>query len=107
MLKFKTKHFLTGEELMRGELLALLDEAEALKKERPKHSAPGAADKTLVMLFEKPSLRTRISFTVAMQELGMNVAEASERTGVPADVAQRIDQRVRSVAWKHVVPHAL
>jgi len=44
---------------------------------------------------------------VAMQELGMNVAEASERTGVPADVAQRIDQRVRSVAWKHVVPHAL
>ncbi len=44
---------------------------------------------------------------VAMQELGMDVAEAAQRTGVPVDVAQRIDDRVRSVAWKHVVPHAL
>jgi nicotinamidase/pyrazinamidase len=44
---------------------------------------------------------------VAMQDLGMDVAEASARTGVPADVADRIDRRVQSVAWKHVVPHAL
>jgi nicotinamidase/pyrazinamidase len=44
---------------------------------------------------------------VAMQDLGMDVDGASQRTGVPVEVARRIDDRVRSVAWKHVVPHAL
>src|SRR5262249_6342294 len=44
---------------------------------------------------------------IAMQDLGMSIAEASARTAVPADVAERIDARVRAVAWKHVVPHAL
>ena len=75
MLEIKTKHFLTGEELSRPELLALLDEAEALRKERPNHQTPKIEKQTLVLLFEKPSLRTRVSFTVAMQELGGKVVE--------------------------------
>ncbi len=75
MLQFKTRHFLTGEELSRSELLALLDEAEALRAERPQHKASDIALKTLILLFEKPSLRTRVSFTVAMQELGGKVVE--------------------------------
>ncbi|MBI3544401.1 MAG: ornithine carbamoyltransferase [Deltaproteobacteria bacterium] len=91
MFKLKTKHFLTGEELMRDELLALLDEAEALKKERPTHDAPNSKGKTLVMLFEKPSLRTRVSFSVAMQELGGSVIElvsAVRKKEEPEDIAR-------------------
>jgi ornithine carbamoyltransferase len=76
-----TKHFLTGEELSRGDLAALLEEAEALKTERKSGKLNRALEgKTLITLFEKPSLRTRVSFTVAMQELGGHVVESTLST---------------------------
>lgn len=69
-------HFLTGTELERSELLALIEEAENLRvARRTSRSLPILAGRTLAMLFEKPSLRTRVSFTLAMQELGGNVIE--------------------------------
>jgi ornithine carbamoyltransferase len=75
------KHFLTGEELPRPELAALLQEAESLKADRKagKLSQP-LQGRTLITLFEKPSLRTRVSFTVAMQELGGSVVESTLST---------------------------
>ncbi len=72
----KNKHFLTGEELSRDDLRALLDLAETLKGERQENKLRTTmAGKNLTLLFEKQSLRTRVSFTVAMQELGGNVVE--------------------------------
>jgi ornithine carbamoyltransferase len=70
------EHFFTGAELEREELLALINEAEALRvaRERRRFLKP-LQDRTLALIFEKPSLRTRVSFTVAMQELGGNVIE--------------------------------
>ena len=75
MLQFKTKHFLTGEELSQAELLQLLDVAESLKKTRGRERQTTLENKTLALIFEKPSLRTRLSFTVGIQELGGQVVE--------------------------------
>lgn len=79
--RFKTKHFLTGEELSREELVALLDHAEQLKKDRFSETAhKPLSGQHLALVFEKPSLRTRMSFAVAMQELGGQVVESSVLT---------------------------
>lgn len=54
---------------MKDDMQDFIDLAIKLKKERGNHGAP-LSGKTLVMIFEKPSTRTRISFDVAMSELG-------------------------------------
>lgn len=50
----------------------LLRLARELKTERSRlgHNAPILADRSLAMLFQKPSLRTRVSFEMGMQHLG-------------------------------------
>jgi ornithine carbamoyltransferase len=65
------KDFLTGEELSPGELGALLDRALELKDGRGEGEGAGAlAGRTVALLFEKPSTRTRISLEVGVAELG-------------------------------------
>ena len=54
---------------MKDDMPELIDLAITLKKERGQHGAP-LKGKTLAMIFEKPSTRTRISFGVAISELG-------------------------------------
>lgn len=75
MLPFKAMHFLTGEELSQSELVALIEGAEFLRGNRGNVEPQVLAGKTLALIFEKPSLRTRVSFTVGIQELGGNVME--------------------------------
>jgi ornithine carbamoyltransferase len=61
-------HFLDGTELSPGQLISLLDRALALK------SAPASSraleGRTVALLFEKPSTRTRVSFEAGIVELG-------------------------------------
>jgi ornithine carbamoyltransferase len=64
------RHFLTGEELDRAELSALLDRAEELKSFRGQEGGDALAGKSVALVFEKPSTRTRISFEVGVAELG-------------------------------------
>jgi len=60
------RHLLTLTDLSKTELLHILDVSEELKKE----TKPVLKNKTLGMWFEKPSLRTRVSFEVAITQLG-------------------------------------
>lgn len=60
---------LTGAELSRSSAEDLLDLAVRLKREPGAH-ARALAGKTVVLLFEKPSLRTRVTFEVAVTRLG-------------------------------------
>jgi ornithine carbamoyltransferase len=86
------KHFLTGTELGKGDLLKLLDLAEKLKfdREQGKHLNV-LKGKTIALMFEKPSLRTHLSFSVAVRELGGEVVESfssNRKKEEPEDVAQ-------------------
>jgi ornithine carbamoyltransferase len=64
------RHFLTGAELSADELSALLDRALELKQGRPGVGATALAGKSVALVFEKPSTRTRVSFEVGVAELG-------------------------------------
>jgi ornithine carbamoyltransferase len=64
-------NFLTGEELDREELLALLERAEELKRGRGQGVGQDSlAGRSLALVFERPSTRTRVSFEVGVAELG-------------------------------------
>jgi ornithine carbamoyltransferase len=68
------RHFININELASSDLRAIIDSAHALKKagKRPpkKLQPPNVSDAVLAMIFEKPSTRTRVSFDVAMRQLG-------------------------------------
>ena len=70
-MKIKTKDLLTLNELSKSELLGILDNAIKLKKDLKKGiSKPILKNKTLAMIFQKPSTRTRVSFETGMFQLG-------------------------------------
>ncbi|HEC1888926.1 TPA: ornithine carbamoyltransferase [Campylobacter jejuni] len=60
------KHFLTLRDFSKEEILSLVNHASELKKEPKKL----LQDKTLAMIFEKSSTRTRMAFELAITELG-------------------------------------
>jgi ornithine carbamoyltransferase len=63
--------FITGEELDRQELHALLERAEELKRRRQEgEGRESLRGRSVALLFEKPSTRTRVSFEVGVAELG-------------------------------------
>ncbi len=61
-------HFLDGTELSRDELLALIDRAAAMKA-HPLDARP-LAGRSVALVFERPSTRTRLSFEAGVFELG-------------------------------------
>ncbi len=64
-------HFLTGEELTRLELAKLLDRAIELKGGRAARvGVESLAGRSVALVFEQPSTRTRVSFEVGVAELG-------------------------------------
>ncbi|MGD9737494.1 MAG: ornithine carbamoyltransferase [Solirubrobacterales bacterium] len=69
--KTEKRDFITGEELGGFELGKLLDRAAELKAgRRERVGADSLAGRSVALLFERPSTRTRISFDVGVAELG-------------------------------------
>jgi ornithine carbamoyltransferase len=72
--KHKVRHFIDLHELDSKTLRRIVDMAHAMKtagRRPPAQLRPkGIEDSILVMIFEKPSTRTRVSFDVAMRQLG-------------------------------------
>lgn len=65
------RHLLTGEELTPSEIRALLARARELKAGRgAAEGRPAMTGKSVALVFERPSTRTRVSFEVAVAELG-------------------------------------
>jgi ornithine carbamoyltransferase len=62
------RHFLTGSELSKTDLAALL--ARALELKADPLSSDVLAKRTVALIFQKPSTRTRVSFEAGVAELG-------------------------------------
>ena len=63
-----TRHFLTGEELSRDELHALVERAAELKADP--HASQALRGRSVALIFERPSTRTRLSMEAGVFELG-------------------------------------
>jgi ornithine carbamoyltransferase len=96
-----TRHFLTGAELTADELAALLDRAAELKA--APLSSRALAGRSVALIFQKPSTRTRLSFEVGIDELSGHavVLRADElqlsRGESPRDTALVLSRHVCAV----------
>ena len=108
------KHLLTLEQLSKEEILDILNLADQLKFEKKnKIDHPYLKGKTLGMIFQKSSTRTRVSFEVGMHELGGQALFLSSRDlqigrGEPVQDTARVLSRyldgimIRTFAQKEV-----
>ena len=88
------KDFLAVADYSPKELQAILDLAVRLKQERSSSgNRPILQGKTLAMIFQKPSLRTRVSFDMAMRQLGGDALYLS-----PAEIGLGQRETVADVA---------
>ena len=95
------KDLLSISDLNRGEIEYLMEQAWRMKREG---SPPLLSGRTLALLFEKPSLRTRASFEIAMYQLGGHgIYLSPEEVGLGkrepvADVARVLSRYVDAIA---------
>ncbi len=100
-----TRHFLRDDDLTPAEQAEVLALAKRLKADR--HAArPLAGPRAVAVLFDKPTLRTQVSFTVGVSELGGypmlvdgNLAHIGVRESV-ADTARVLGRQVAMVVWR-------
>ncbi len=95
------KDLLSITDLRRKEIEGLIEQARRMKHDKPASLLSG---KTLALLFEKPSLRTRVSFEMAMYQLGgHSIYLSPEEVGLGrresvADVARVLSRYVDGMA---------
>src|SRR5579864_7634383 len=86
-------------DLSQDELLALLNLTQQVKT-NPARFAKALTGRYISLLFEKPSLRTRMTFELAIKQLGgdaiLNIGPVAEREPVK-DVARNLDR------WTHAI----
>ena len=99
------KNFLVDDDLSAAEQLAILDLADTLKAD-PYRLRPFAGPRTVAVLFDKPSTRTRISFETAIAELGghpmiMDTAVSQLGRGESiSDTARVLGRNVAAIVWR-------
>jgi ornithine carbamoyltransferase len=96
ILKAAASDFACDLDLTPAELASLLDLADDLKRE-PRHYLDAARGKSIALLFEKPSLRTRLTFELAIQQMGGSSAASEGPIGIREplkDVARNLDRWV-------------
>jgi ornithine carbamoyltransferase len=99
------RHFLADDDLSSTEQLAILDLADALKT-TPYRLDSFAGPRTVAVLFDKPSTRTRISFETAIAELGghpmiMDTAISQLGRGESiGDTARVLSRHVAAIVWR-------
>jgi ornithine carbamoyltransferase len=109
------RHFLDLDEISKNDLRGMLDNSRAMKARRKSGdiSQTPLAGKTLAMIFDKPSTRTRVSFDVAMRQLG---GEAILLTGQEmqlgrgetlADTARVLSRYVDAIMIRILDPKAI
>jgi ornithine carbamoyltransferase len=99
------RHFLRDDDLTPAEQAQVLSLAQAMKHDRFA-ARPLAGPKTVALLFDKPSLRTRVSFTVGVAELGGQPLEIDTtkthlgRGETIADLGRVLTRQVAAITWR-------
>ncbi|EKE70545.1 ornithine carbamoyltransferase [Oceanibaculum indicum P24] len=109
------KHFLDLDLIDTGTLRQILDSGRAMKEalKAGEEADKPLAGKTLAMIFEKPSTRTRVSFEVGMKQLGgdvvlLNTADIqSSRGETMADTARVLSRYVDAIMIRTFSPAIL
>nr|WP_055505480.1 ornithine carbamoyltransferase [Nonomuraea pusilla] len=100
-----TKHFLKDDDLTPDEQAEVLDLAAAMKKDRFGYR-PFEGPKTVAVLFDKPSARTRVSFHTGIGELGGlplvidGVSTLMGRGEPTEDIARVLGRQVAAIVWR-------
>jgi ornithine carbamoyltransferase len=99
------RHFLRDDDLTPAEQAEILDLAKAMKADRLAFR-PLAGPKAVALLFDKPSLRTRVSFAVGVGELGglpLEIDTTKTHIGrgeTIADIARVLTRQVAAITWR-------
>jgi ornithine carbamoyltransferase len=99
------RHFLRDDDLTPAEQAQVLRLAQAMKADRQAFR-PLAGPKAVALLFDKPSLRTRVSFTVGVAELGglpLEIDTTKTHIGrgeTLPDIARVLTRQVAAIAWR-------
>jgi len=99
ILKAARSDYLCDLDLTNDELYYLLDLAAAVKQS-PREYGQTMAGKSIAMLFEKPSLRTKLTFDLAMSQMGGASVFMEGPIGVREplkDVARNLDRWVNGI----------
>ena len=100
-----TRHFLRDDDLSPDELLEVLDLADRAKADRL-GLRPLEGPRAVAVLFDKPSTRTRVSFSVGIAELGgyplvIDAAGTQLGRGEPVEDTTRVlDRQVAAIVWR-------
>ncbi|MGH3243100.1 MAG: ornithine carbamoyltransferase [Spirillospora sp.] len=100
-----TRHFLRDDDLAPAEQAEVLDLAAQVKRDRFGFR-PLDGPRPVAVLFDKPSTRTRLSFTAGIAELGGNplVMDAGTsqlgRGETIADTARVLERQVSAIVWR-------
>ncbi|MEN9854261.1 MAG: ornithine carbamoyltransferase [Actinomycetota bacterium] len=99
------RHFLKDDDLTPAEQAEIIERAIELKRDRYKVK-PFAGPKTVAVIFDKTSTRTRVSFAVGIAELGgvplimdTGVSQLGKKESV-ADTARVLDRQVAQIVWR-------
>jgi ornithine carbamoyltransferase len=99
------KHFLRDDDLTPAQQTEVIRLAAGMKNDRLTRR-PLEGPKAVALLFDKPSLRTRVSFTVGVAELGGLPVEIDTRTThigrgeTIADMGRVLTRQVAAIAWR-------
>ncbi|HEX4258130.1 MAG TPA: ornithine carbamoyltransferase [Streptosporangiaceae bacterium] len=99
------RHFLRDDDLSPTEQTEVLDLADLLKADRFARK-PLAGPRTVAVMFDKPSLRTRVSFATGVAELGgspLVIESGSTQLGrgeTIEDTARVLSRQVAAIAWR-------
>jgi ornithine carbamoyltransferase len=99
------RHFLRDDDLTPAEQAEVLALAAAMKQDRFGRR-PLAGPRAVAVLFDKPSLRTRVSFTVGIAELGGTPLVIDTQTThigrgeTIADIARVLDRQTAAIVWR-------
>lgn len=100
-----TRHFLRDDDLSMAEQSEVLELALRLKRDRFAER-PLEGPRTVAVIFDKSSTRTRVSFAVGIAELGGNplvITTADSQLGgkeTPEDTARILERQVAAIVWR-------